>query len=285
MFSKQYKSFVFLLLVFDYCESARILGVFTVASVSHQIVFQPIWRELSLRGHQVTVLTPNPLNDPTLTNLTEIDLSFQYKILEQFKPMMSQGLDHWSLTKQMTSSFTELVGLALRHEGLINLIKDDSAAFDVVLAEVMDPTTYAFAAKFKCPLVGIASLNALNPTHAAVGNPGHPILLPDFSTPYFGGGHLSFFEKLDAVLFYFYQKYVYDAYLYPTVDERVKKHFGADFPSVKDIEKNMSLLLLNTNPILNGPKVYGPNVIEFGGGVHLKPKKPLPKVKEMLFCI
>lgn len=233
----------------------------------------------------MTVLTPNPLKDPTLINLTEIDLSFQYQIMEQIKSKMSQGLDHWTITNRKVSSFAEFAGLALQHEGVVNLIKDDSTTYDVVLAEAMDPTTYAFAAKFKCPLVGIASLNALNPTHAALGNPGHPILHPDFSTPYFGGGQMSFFEKLDAVLFYFYQKYLYDAYLYPSINEQVKKHFGDGLPSVRDIEKNMSLLLLNTNPILNGPKVYGPNVIEFGGGVHLKPKKPLPEVNKYFLCI
>lgn len=78
-------------------HGARILGVFAFPSISHQIVFQPIWRELSLRGHQVTVLTPNPIHDQSLTNLTEIDLSFTYKTLKKFKEKASQGLDYWTI--------------------------------------------------------------------------------------------------------------------------------------------------------------------------------------------
>lgn len=52
-------------------------------SISHQVIFQPIWKELSLRGHKVTVITPNPLKDPTLTNLTEIDISYMYEHMSE----------------------------------------------------------------------------------------------------------------------------------------------------------------------------------------------------------
>ena len=61
---------------FAYC--ARILGVVPIPSYSHQIVYRPIWRELSLRGHQVVVMTTDPMKDPALTNLTEIDWHFAY---------------------------------------------------------------------------------------------------------------------------------------------------------------------------------------------------------------
>lgn len=79
--------------------SAKILGVFTIPSVSHQVMFQPIWKELSLRGHEVTVVTPNPLNDPTLTNLTEIDISFVYDAMNTLSTEISGVLDHWKIMK------------------------------------------------------------------------------------------------------------------------------------------------------------------------------------------
>ncbi|KAL3288283.1 hypothetical protein HHI36_002731 [Cryptolaemus montrouzieri] len=70
-------------LLYSEVNSARILGWFVCPSISHQSVFQPIWRELSLRGHEVTVITSDPLNDPTLKNLTEIDVKFSYKLWKE----------------------------------------------------------------------------------------------------------------------------------------------------------------------------------------------------------
>lgn len=270
--------FLFVLLVAE-TKAARILGVFTVPSISHQIVFQPIWRELSLRGHNVTVLTPNPLNDPSLTNLTEIDLSFQYKMMEDHKQQFSAGSDHWTMLHQMAQIFAVYSKQIFSSDEVLKFIEDNSTTYDVALVEAMDKTTYAFAAKFKCPVIGIVSLGALSPTHEAVGNPGHPVLHADLMTPYYGGGEMGFIEKLDAVFFDLYHRYLHEYLIMPSINKIVRKHFGDETLNVGDIEKNMSLLLLNSNPILHKPRPYGPNVVEFGGGgIHIKPEKPLPSV-------
>lgn len=72
--------FISFLVIISSGESARVLSVIPIPSYSHQVVFQPLWRELSLRGHQVTTLTTHPINDPSLINLTEIDLGFSYDV-------------------------------------------------------------------------------------------------------------------------------------------------------------------------------------------------------------
>lgn len=262
-----------------YVHSAKILGVFNFPSISHQLVFQPIWKELSLRGHEVTVLTPNPLKDPSLTNLTEIDLSFQYKTFEKLMMRLStKGTNHWSMMSNFATGITENVRELLFSDTILNFINDNTSSYDVVLVEAVDPAAYAFAAKFGCPVIGISSLSVSNPTHEAYGNPTHPTLHPDMVTPYHGGD-LGFFEKVDAVLFDLYERYVYNYRLIPTINSIVKETFGKHYPDVRDVQKEMSLLFLNTNPIIHGTRPYGPNVIEIGGGMNIKPKKPLPPVK------
>lgn len=62
-------------------QCANILFVTIFPNPSRQALFQPIWKELSLRGHNVVVITPNPLRDEKLTNLTEIDISKIYNLL------------------------------------------------------------------------------------------------------------------------------------------------------------------------------------------------------------
>lgn len=261
-------------------QCARILGVFPVASVSHQVVFQPIWRELSLRGHDVTVLTPNPLRDLSLINLTEIDLGFLYNKLENVHQTLSAGpRNHWTALGLIMNMSTQLSEWKFESDEVMRLVQDDTVTFDVALVEAVDPATYAFAAKFKCPVIGVASMSILNPTHEAMGNPGHPVLYPDLSSPYYGrGGELSFFEKVDALLYDLYLRYMYHFYFLPNVNGFVRKYFGDKSIDIRDVEKNMSLLFLNTNPVFHGPRAYGPNIIELGGAMHLQPKKPLPTV-------
>lgn len=272
---------VFILVVLiSNVNSAKILGLFTIPSVSHQLVFQPIWKELSLRGHEVTVLTTNPLNDPSLTNLTEIDISFMYQKMEGMKEMMSQGIDHWALIQNGANMMLDLVRDSLGNEKVQNLIKDNTSVYDVVIIEAIDFTNYAFAAKYKCPVIAIASLSVMSVTHEAAGNPGHPTLQPDFLTPYYGG-EMTFFEKVDAVLFELYQKlYFYDYVYYPALNSVIKEYFGDEIPDIQTVEKNISMLFLNTNPVIHGVRPYGANVIEFGGGIHMKPPKPLPNVRK-----
>lgn len=271
-------SFLLLVLISN-VHSARILGVFPMPSVSHQIVFQPIWKELSLRGHEVTVLTPNPLNDPSLTNLTEIDLSFTYKLMEGFKELVSQGTTHWTIINTAIDLFLDMSRKFFEHEGVQRIIKDNTTSYDVILVEVMDAKGYAFAGKFKCPLIGIASLTVVTPTHEAIGNPIHPVLHPDILTPYYGGA-MGFLEKVDAILFYIYQKYFYyDEYL-TRIHSMSKEYVGSELPDFQSIERNISMLFVNTNPIIQGVRPYGPNVIEFGDGIHIKPPKPLPSVNK-----
>lgn len=262
-----------------YVRSAKILGVFTVPSVSHQVIFQPVWKELSLRGHEVTVLTPNPLKDPSLTNLTEIDLSFQYKKIEKCKEELSvQSMDHWATVDTFVTVFTNITRELFISDTVSSFIKDNTDSYDVVLVEAVDAATYALAAKFGCPLIGVSSLSVFNAVHEDVGNPTHPVLYPDIMTPYYGSS-LTFFEKVDAVLFDLYMRYVFSYQLVPAIDSIAQESFGKDFPGVRSVRKRMSLLFLNTNPIIHGPRPYGPNVIEFGGGMNIKPKKPLPSVK------
>lgn len=260
-------------------HGANILGVFTIPSVSHQIVYQPIWKELSLRGHQVTILSANPLKDPTLINLTEIDLSFTYQNLDKFKEMLTTNdrEHHWLAMSNMLTSLVQVCKKIFLSEEVQKFIKDDNKSFDVILIEIVDPITLAFAAKFKCPIIGVASLGVPNPIHEAIGTPMHPVLHPDFYTPYHGGA-VGLFEKIDAVLYDLYQRYIYNYIYFPEVTAIVKQHFGNDIPDLNSVQKNMSMLFLNTNPIIHGVRSYGPNVVEFGSGIHIKPSKPLPLV-------
>lgn len=272
---KLQQSVLVLLLLGASAQCAKILGIFNMASISHQAVFQPIWKELSLRGHEVVIVTPNPLNDPTLVNLTEISLEFLYTRLEDFKQDLSRGMSQWEMMSAVIPFLTETTEQIFSQTDVKNLI-DGNETFDVVLVEALFASPAAFAVKYKCPLVGIASMTLTNQIHEVLGSPTHPTIYPDITTSY--SDDMVFLEKIDAVIFDIWYRYKSYYEMLPALDKVIKKFFGNEAPSLVELEKSMSVVLLNSHPALHKRRPYGPNVIELGGRMHIKPKKPLPSV-------
>nr|XP_023019250.1 UDP-glucuronosyltransferase 2B2-like [Leptinotarsa decemlineata] len=89
-------------------------------------------------------------------------------------------------------------------------------------------------------------------------------------------GDLSFIDKLKSFLFNIWYRAIYYWYALPMADRVARKYFGEDMPYLGDIERNISLLLLNVNPIMQTVRANVPNVIEVNQ-MHIREKKPLPK--------
>lgn len=260
-------------------ESARILGAVFTPSYSHQSVFQPIWRELSQRGHQVVVLTTDPVNDPALTNLTEIDLGLSYEVMRQHKTddiLSAQAEGTITRIKKYLEALSATADAQLGHPDVQKLIHNQSERFDLLMVEAIFPTQMALAWRFQVPFIGLISLDAPPRLHEAVGNPIHPILYPDYNLPFFG--YLSFFERVISCLVFMFSKLYLDKVLYAREDLTVKKFFGDEVPALSDIQKNMSLLYVSANPVFHNVRPLGPNTISIGSGMHVQKPKPLQKV-------
>ena len=248
-----------------------------VPSISHQRVFQSVWRELSLRGHNVTVVTPDPLNDLSLTNLTEISLHFSYVFSKQTKiyELMSKESNIF-LNLDPTYRFMDLVAEAeLNSSEFKELIDDQTKQFDLILTESFHPVMYALAGKFKPPIIGISARGVMEVTYTILGNPTHPVLYPEVLLN-FHNGRLSLWNKIKSVLWNLWSWYYHHAILVPRGHKTAIKYLGGDIPYIGDIEANQSLFFLNTNPLVYPPRPNVPVVVETGQ-MHIKPVKPLPQ--------
>ncbi|CAG9856178.1 unnamed protein product [Phyllotreta striolata] len=265
-------------------ECARIFGAFLFPSYSHQVIFQPIWKELSLRGHQVTVITPNPLNDPKLTNLTEIDISFTYK-LPVFAQMMSGLQSANSVFKKELGTyflFTEVYEAVMNYAPVRDIVNNQNDHYDLVLLQYnhIAHGMLPFAHKYKAPLIGLSSMGVYLQIHDALGNPTHPVVNPDYMMGL--SGEMSFFERMQSLLFNFWYRAVYYWYFLPNSDKLARKYFGNDIPYLGDIERNTSLVMMSCNPLINSVVPNVPNLIEISQ-MHIREKKPLPKdIKQYL---
>lgn len=267
--------FVFFLL--GCAHGAKILCYFSFPSISHQVVYQPIWRELSLRGHEVVVLTPDPLNDPTLMNLTEIDLSYTYPIVTDF--YMPDTLYKDNGATYVARGFLELCEMLakaqLQDPEVKRLLDDTKQHFDVILVECFHPLAYIFAAKFKAPVIGVSSMDAFYNAHQAVGNPIHPALQPDLFYPAYQGFH----GRLTNTFYNLWFRYWYNFHVLPNADRFARSLAGENIPYIGDVERNVSLLFLNVNPLLHTVRPNVPAVVQLGR-MHLKKSQALPWVSE-----
>ncbi|XP_072400619.1 UDP-glycosyltransferase UGT5-like isoform X6 [Diabrotica undecimpunctata] len=270
---------LFLLLdSFNFSQCLRILGIFPVPSYSHQIFFQPIWKELSLRGHNVTVVTPHPLYDSNLINLTEIDISFAYNVVSNYGwPNDFTNLSLTVLKVDYLFNLGNELTMEIFEYGPVHRHIDNHDEFDLLIVQLshnLNVLLYSLAYKFQTPIVGISSLGLFLHSHDALGNPTHPIVSPDMMLNF--AGELSFFDKVQSFLYNIWYRMFYYWYALPKADKIARKYFGEDMPYLGDLERNISLLLLNVNPIIHNVRPNVPNVIEINQ-MHIKERKPLPK--------
>lgn len=272
-----------LLIIWDVCDSARILGAVFTPSYSHQLAFQPIWKELSLRGHQVTVLTTNPMNNPKLTNLSEIDLSMSYEIMKFHKTDELLSTKKGSVVERLKNyikALHEVADKQLSHPEVQDLIHHHRNDFDLLMVEAIYPTQMALSWWFQIPFIGLVSLDAPNRIHAIMGNPVHPVLYPAYDLPF--DQNLSFSERLISTIHSLFMLWFEKFRFHPRADETIQQHFGIEAPKIEEIQKNMSLLFINVNPIFHNIRPLGATTIPIGGGIHLDHPSALPKVKNAI---
>lgn len=269
---------VLLLSALRIATAARILGIVAVPSYSHQVAFRPIFTELSLRGHQVTVLTTDPMKNASLTNLTEINLHGAYDIWREHD-IVNYLAKHQNNPFKMMEKFNQLtkdiMDYEVYHPEVQKLIQNRNNSFDLIMVEMMFLHPLAFSEVFRCPYIGIISMDTTYIFHNILGNPAHPVIHPN---PFmFGVGKMNFWERLaSAVMSVIFRIQYYG--LSDKTTREIKEYFGESTPSFPEILNKVEMLFLSLNPVLHNRRPVSPATILFGGGTHLEAPKPLPAV-------
>ncbi|XP_061384702.1 UDP-glucosyltransferase 2-like [Danaus plexippus] len=260
-------------------EAARILGVFPTPSISHQVVFQPLMKELVNRGHEVVVITTDPIypSGQGPKNLTEIDLhDISYDIWTKLTKSGEFNIDD---PRHQAKIIFEKIALVFEKQMktplVQKLLNDKNNNFDLVFTESCIRLSLVFSYLYKAPLIEISSLGGLYGTFDGIVSPIHPLLYPiaNQQKTY----QLSMWEKI-------YQLYVYygigSAYqnLEKMENNLLKTLFGPNTPDLQDLKKNVDMLFLNIHSVWDFNRPVPPNVL-YLGGLHLqrKPVKELPK--------
>ncbi|XP_063834076.1 UDP-glucosyltransferase 2-like isoform X1 [Ostrinia nubilalis] len=258
-------------------EAARILAYFPTPSISHQVVFRSLMQELAKRGHEVTVVTTDPVftKTPAPPNLKEVDLhDLSYETWrEEFIQRSSANKD--DIVSQMKVIFkliNDIMEKQLFSAEVKNVLDLKKNKYDLVIVEAYARQLMVLAHLFKTPLIQFSSFGGTFDTFSTVGAPVQELLYPSNVRQKLY--NLTTWDKVTELAKFYQLKYYYDTQLLEEENAMLKRVFG-DVPSIKELSNNVDLLFLNIHPIWEGSRPVPPNVIHIHG-IHEKSQRDLP---------
>ncbi len=258
-------------------ESARILGVFPTPSISHQVVYHTLIKDLATRGHHLTVMTTHSMNIDN-PNVTEINLRDSYGMYKEmnFVDIKKGRGDETVIVTSLLPVFMKIVERQLSHPAVKNIIgKRDNQTFDVVIIEhLFHYSVMAFAEIYDCPIIGISSMDIVSLAHEAMGNEANPVIHPEMIFP-FRHGQLSFVERWKSLKYYLRFRFILNDKYERDYETQIRKHFPTVKASIKDLTKRIQLVMTNVHPAMGFIRPILPNTIQLGF-MHIDPPKSLP---------
>lgn len=143
--------------VLDLSEGARILAVCATPSISHQVTLRGLALALNKRGHEIVIVTSDPIKDPNLKNYTELDFNFLYKGFKQKNLIETRRTEKWyEFSLHLEPIFHSHSEMILDHPEFKKIYGPDSnEKFDLVILEMFLHNAFlSLGWRFNAPVVG-----------------------------------------------------------------------------------------------------------------------------------
>ncbi|XP_055856235.1 UDP-glycosyltransferase UGT4 [Episyrphus balteatus] len=273
--------------------AANILAVFPSVWKSHYLYGRAILQELvQTQQHNVTLIsafrtnvirevTQNTTELPQDSRLTEIQING----LEQnwLEMGLSTQVDSMN-EKSIMERFTRLVyagasaaDLVLASKEVKNLLMSN-VTFDLFIVDIfLSDALLGLSQFYKVPIVVVSPTGPNTWINEMTGNSQNSALDPSNFLPYLE--QMSLYERIINTLMAVFEKLTYNFFHMISHQAVYEKHFEAlaverneVLPHHRDLTHNISLVLLNSHPVVQYPRSFLPNVIEVGG-IHLRDEK------------
>lgn len=262
------------MIVYNSVHSLNILGVFPYEGKSHFFVFQPLLLELSRRGHNITVISHFPQQNPP-ENYHDISLAGKSPVLEGVMPLEKSYWTIIGIASFLVKFGTENCRLLLGDEGVQGLWKSDYK-FDLMLTEQFNSDcALGLAYGLGLPVVGLTS-HMLMPWHySRFGLRYNPSYMPNMF--FDGGTNPTLLQRVERTVLNAYLLILYK-YFCQRVDENTIAMYFDGVPPLEELSQEMKFMLVYQHPVITGSNIFPENVKEVGG-YHVAKVKELPEVK------
>lgn len=284
------KLFIFcmiFLLTYQQVGGYRILGIFPHVGKSHSYTIDPVMRGLAEKGHEVTMISHFPLEDPPKT-YKDISLKGTVDIwlgafdLEEFAwPYGTEWLMKHVDDARTLFLIASITCKAMLDNPEVQAIKEGD--YDVVIIEQFNSDCgLGIVNKLKIPFIGLTTHVMMAWTTGRLGVIENPAFVPSHYLAH--GKWPNLLQTAESLLIATWYKIVYYIFLQLPERNMMVEYYGEDLPSLEHIAKNMSLIMVNTYFPLTGTVHTAPNTVEIGG-IHVQKKNALDPVIEYLFII
>uniref|UniRef100_A0A182LSR9 UDP-glycosyltransferases domain-containing protein n=1 Tax=Anopheles culicifacies TaxID=139723 RepID=A0A182LSR9_9DIPT len=263
-------------------ECGKILFLVPFPAPSHWLWIEHFVKELLSRGHEVTAITNFALKEPH-RNYTEVlidppyDIPYYFPVSDIYESKYNSDLNNLFLYWRVGLSTTQY---ALENENVQQFIEHDDTDFDVIISEQFYQEAFLmFAHKYRAPIVTLCTLGHANHIDQAMGlvTPWsfvpHPVLLLSDDMTFSQRCYNFWISLADLV--------IRQIYYIPQQNKLAQIHFakieGPELmPSIRDLEKSISVILVNSHLSTSAPRPTIPGLINVAGA-HIKPAKELPE--------
>nr|XP_018911268.1 PREDICTED: UDP-glucuronosyltransferase 2C1-like [Bemisia tabaci] len=257
----------------------KALFLFPFPGKSHFGALSVLAEELARKGHDVTVLTHFPNKEASYKEIVLDTKPFDDFMKQDVNVTEMGTLNPLMMRAILFPIFNTVAELLYASEPFRELIASKER-YDVVLGEVtfFMPCILAFGHKFSAPVIDLSAASVMISIASNMGAPFSFSYIPDGMLPL--SDSMSFMERLENTVVGLWELAGYHWYFLPAQEKMLRKHFvypgSENMPPLREMAKNVSLLLLNSHFSIGYPRPYPPNMIDVAG-MHLKPIKKLPK--------
>lgn len=277
MFPSKLLLLLLLPVILPSCDGYKILGLFPHPGKSHFDVFKPLLKELALRGHQMTVVSYFPLEQP-LKNYTDLSLRDDRGVLVDV--LSIDDIPPGKLHSYYEPITIHNIGkhsceAGLQHKKVQELL-GGGKKFDLAIIEMFNGHCFAgIIRKLGIPcFIGVTS-HALMPwSHSWFGTPANPSYIPVLFLDH--SDQMNFLERVENAVIYVLHKLYYDFVVATDSDGVARKYLGVGVPG--DFMNGASLVITNVHYSLTRPRPLAPNVVDVGG-IHIGRQGKLPEVR------
>ncbi|CAL8109966.1 unnamed protein product [Orchesella dallaii] len=263
-------------------EDLEALRPLSIRQSCHRIPAWPLATGLAERGHNVTFISPFPAKSPH----PKVHDLVPQKLIE----WSDSWKDHDHLFVQRKANDLIYQWIQLIHDGvdMCELVYSDkeflnwmeTAELDLIFIDsLFNECGYGLAHKFGAKIIHFTASTACSWNAESFGNPDTTNWISDFAFP-FDPTTVTFKERLINALipvaWDLYRRWVY----FPKLEEITRENLGIkDFPKFEEIERNTSLVFLNTHYGEEFARPLPPNMVSIGGIAYVEKRTTLPKVK------
>ncbi|XP_025153230.1 UDP-glucuronosyltransferase 2A3 isoform X2 [Harpegnathos saltator] len=229
-------------------------------------MFEALMKGIASKGHQVDVISTYPLKKPYPNYNDIVKLRPSMQLVNNMTFEMMHQIISVNIAHAVATLGGNDVCNHLSKPEILNLIRNPpkDPPYDAVLIELFGASCYGIIGYlWNVPIIGVSTTTLYPWLHRLVGQPENLAYVTNNCMNFVS--NMNFWQRISNTLLSSYYKWVFYSTTTSVQDNIIREHFGPGLPSVRELEMQVALILVNTHISLNGIKPTVPAIVDVAG--------------------